>query len=210
MGEVAAGVTDLLLGAVLVVCAGRLRMAGAHRYWVSMFWSAGAGALVGAAHHLLFEDSKTASNASWIAVGVLIAVAISYMLAATATELLDRRRARLFINLRIAGLAAYLVGLAAAGVNSRTTPLVIGESLTMAAIVGLWLYALRVGHPGAVRMIVAIVVLALPALFFAFPQDSLRDAVGLDGRSLQHLGQVAGVLLLTHAITLRARQRTAL
>lgn len=207
MDEVAAGVTDLLLGAVLLGCAGRLqRTAGVHRYWALMLWSAGAGALSGAAHHLVFGGSRRASNLSWILVGVLIAVAISYMLAATATEILGPRLARLFITVRIAGLLAYLVGLAAVGLGSRTAPLVIGESLTMAAIVGLWSYALYVGRPGAGRMLTAIAVCALPALFFAFPAGVLPDAVGLDARALQHLGQIPGVLLISQVVAAAANR----
>lgn len=201
MDEVAAGVTDLLLGAVLLACAVRLRRAGGvHRYWPMMFWSAGAGALTGAAHHLAFAGSRRASNLSWIVVGVLVAVAISYMLAATATELLDRRLARLFITVRVAGLLAYGAGLAAAGIGSRTTPLVVGESVTMAAIVGLWAYALYARRPGADRMLIAIAVCALPAVFFALPAGALPTAVGLDARSLQHLGQIPGVLLLCQVV----------
>jgi hypothetical protein len=200
--EVAAGVTDLLLGAVLFACAGRLqRTAGVHRYWALMLWSAGAGALAGAAHHLLFVGSRRASDLSWVVVGVLIAVAISYLLAATATEVLGRRLARLFIGVRVAGLLAYVVVLAAVGIGSRTGPLVVGESVTMAAIVGLWWYALYAGHPGAGRMLVAIAVCALPAVFFALPVGALSGAVGLDARALQHLGQIPGVLLICRVIT---------
>lgn len=201
MGEVAAGVTDLLLGAVLLACALRLaRAAGTHRYWAMMFWSAGAAALIGAAHHLLFADTPAASDASWIAVGVLVAVAISYMLAATAVEILDRRLARVFIGVRVVGLLGYLGGVLLLGAGSRTTPLVVGESVTMAAVVGLWAYALYAGHPGAGRILVAIAVCALPAVFFALPDDALVGAVGLDARSLQHLGQIAGVLLLSRFV----------
>ena len=48
MSEVGPGVTDLVLGAVLVGCAGRLRRTpGVHRYWALMLWSAGAGAFAG-------------------------------------------------------------------------------------------------------------------------------------------------------------------
>jgi hypothetical protein len=207
VNEVAAGVTDLLLGAVLVACAGRLqRTAGVHRYWALMLGSAGAGALAGAAHHLLFHDSPRASDLSWVVVGVLVAVAISYMLAASATELLDRRLARLFIRLRIAGLFAYLVVIATVGIG-RATPLVLSESVTMAAIVGLWVYAWRVGHPGAGRMLVAIAVCALSAIFFAFPAGTLSNAVGLDARSLQHLGQIPGVLLISQVIAGGALRR---
>jgi hypothetical protein len=204
VSEIAAGVTDLLLGGVLLACAGRLqRTAGVHRYWALMLCSAGAGALAGAAHHLVFHGSPRASDLSWVVVGVLVAIAISYMLAASATELLDRRLARLFIRLRIAGLFAYLVVIATVGIG-RATPLVLSESVTMAAIVGLWVYALCVGHPGAGRMLVAIAVCALSAIVFAFPAGTLSNAVGLDARSLQHLGQIPGVLLISHAIAGRA------
>jgi hypothetical protein len=207
VNEVAAGLTDLLLGAVLVACARRLqRTAGVHRYWALMLWSAGAGALAGAAHHLLFHDSPRASNLSWLVVGVLVAVAISYMLAASATELLDRRLARLFIRLRIAGLFAYLIVITTVGIG-RATPLVLSESVTMAAIVGLWVYALRVGHPGAGRMLVAIAVCALSAIFFAFPAGTLSNTVGLDARSLQHLGQIPGVLLISQVVAGGALRR---
>lgn len=200
MDEVAAGVTDLLLGAVLLGCAWRLQgTAGVHRYWALMLWSAGAAALVGAAHHLAFHGSPRASDLSWVVVGVLVAIAISYMLAASATELLARRLARLFITVRTAGLLAYLVVIVIGGIG-RTTPLVLCESVTMAAIVGLWLYAWRVGNPGAGRMLVAIAVCAMSAVFFAVPGETLSSTVGLDARSLQHLGQIPGVLLISQVI----------
>jgi hypothetical protein len=49
-------------------------------------------------------------------------------------------------------------------------------------------------------MLVAIAVCALSAIFFAFPAGTLSNAVGLDARALQHLGQIPGVLLITHVI----------
>ena len=209
MDEAAAGVTDILLGVVLLACAGRLqRTAGVHRYWALMLWSAGASALAGAAHHLLFTGSRRASDLSWIVVGVLIAVAISYMLAATVTEILDHWLARLFITVRIAGLLAYLVMLVAVGIG-RTRPLVLSESVTMAAIVGLWLYALYAGRPGAGRMLVAIAACSLPAIFFALPAGVLSSTVGLDARAMQHLGQIPGVLLICQVIIGRPFARPA-
>jgi hypothetical protein len=198
--EVAAGVTDIVLCAVLVGCAGRLqRTAGVHRYWALMLWSAGAAALAGAAHHLLFHGTRRASDLSWVVVGVLVAVAISYMLAASAAELFGRRLARLVIGLRVGGLLAYLVVIATTDVG-RTGPLLLSESVTMTAIVGLWFYALQVRHPGAGQMLAAIAVCALSAVFFAPPAEILLSTVGLDARSLQHLGQIPGVLLISHVI----------
>lgn len=204
MGEVAAGVTDLLLAAVLAGCAAWLWQApGVHRYWALMLATAGAGGLAGAAHHLVFAGSRRSSDLSWVAVGVLVALAISYMLAATATELLDRRVARLFIGLRVAGLVAYLVALVVAGIG-RTAPLVVSESLTMAAIVGLWAYALVAGDPRAASMLAAIAACAASAVVFAVPAGTLAGTVGLGAPALQHLTQIPGVLLLARAVANRS------
>ena len=49
-------------------------------------------------------------------------------------------------------------------------------------------------------MLAAIAVCALSAVFFAFPARTLLSTVGLDARSLQHLGQIPGVLLISHVI----------
>ncbi len=197
MSEVGAGVTDLVLGAALFTCAARLqRSAQAHRYWALALWSAGGAAFAGSAHHLVFAGSARAADLSWVVVGVLVAVAISYLLAATATATLDERLARVVIRVRIAGLLTYAAVMVIVGIG-RTAPLVFSESATMAAVVGLWCYGLYVGRPGAGRMLVAIAVLAASAVFFAFPAEFFPI---LDARSLQHLGQIPGVVLLSQVV----------
>src|SRR3954469_12322548 len=154
-----------------------------------MLWSAGAAALAGAAHHLLFHGTRRASDLIWVVVRVLVAVAISYMLAASAAELFGPRLARLVIGLRVGGLLAFLLVITTTDVG-RTGPLLLSESVTMTAIVGVWFYALHVRHPGAGLMLAAIAVCALSAVFFALPAGILVSTVGLDARSLQHLGQI--------------------
>jgi hypothetical protein len=199
VSEVGAGVTDVVLGAVLVGCARWLqRTPGVHRYWALMMWSAGAGAVAGAAHHLLFAGSKRASDLSWVAVGMLVAVAISYLLAASATEILNGRLARLVIRVRVAGLIAYVALMAAVGIG-RTAPLVLSESATMATIVGLWCYALHAGRPGAARILLAMAVCAASAAVFAVPAGFFLAAGGLGAPALQHRAQIPGVLLLSQA-----------
>lgn len=196
--EVRAGITDLVLAVVLAGCAVRLwRAPAVHRYWPLTFLAAGGSSLVGAAHHLLFAGSRRASDLSWLAVGVLVAVAISYLLAATATALLDRPRALLVIRLRIAGLLAYLGATAVLGIG-RATPLVLCESVTMAAIVGLWLHGWHAGRPGAGRMVAGIAASAASAAVFLLPAAAPVRAVGLDASSVQHLGQIPGLLLIAH------------
>ena len=195
-----AGITDLVLAVVLAGCALRLwRVPDVHRYWPLTYLCACASSLVGAAHHLLFAGSQRASDLSWLAVGVLVAVAISYLLAATATVLLDRPRALLVIRLRIAGLVAYLSATAVLGIG-RATPLVLCESVTMAAIVGLWLWARHAGRPGAGRMVAGIGASAASAAVFVLPASYPVRAVGLDASSVQHLGQIPGLLLIAGAV----------
>jgi hypothetical protein len=195
-----AGVTDLVLAAVLAWCGLRLRrLPGVHRYWPLTFLTAGGSSLVGAAHHLLFAGSRRASDLSWLAVGVLVAVAISALLAATATALLDRARALLVIRLRIAGLAAYLSATAVLGIG-RATPLVLCESVTMGAIVGLWLWAWQAGRPGAGRMVAGIAASAASAAVFLLPAGVPVRVLGLDASSVQHLGQIPGLLLIAGAV----------
>jgi len=196
--DVAAGLTDLLLGAVLVGAALWLRaLPWVHKYWTLTMWTAGAGAWAGTVHHLVFAGSPRSADLSWVVVGVLVATGISYLLAATAVELLPPRAARWFIRVRIAGLIAYVVVISTTGVG-RTLPLVLSESVTMASIVGLWLYALYRRQPRAARMVVAIVGCGLSAVAFAVPEGVSRH-LGLDGRSLQHLAQIPGVFLLARA-----------
>jgi hypothetical protein len=166
---------------------------GVHRFWAMMFWTAGAGAFAGVLHHLVFNGSKRASDASWVVVGVLVAVAISYLLAASAFELVDPRLARLFVGLRIGGLLAYVVVITTTGVG-RTVPLVLSESVTMTSIVTLWLYGIHVGHPRARAILVALGVCALSALAVIVPYS------GPDPRWVQHVAQIPGVLLLCRAL----------
>jgi hypothetical protein len=190
-----AGVIDLLFGAVLVYCAVRAQSSpGVHRYWWLGFWVAAASAFAGAAHHLVFKGSRQAAELSWVVVGVLVALAISYLLAASALELFGPRAVRIAIGLRCLGLGAYLVA-AAFGLGG-TQWLLLCESLTMASVVGLWIYAVAVNYPGGGRMLIAIVANALPTLAFVLPAQPLRDHANLDPASLVHLGQIPGMLLL--------------
>jgi hypothetical protein len=72
--------------------------------------------------------------------------------------------------------------------------------VTMAAIIGLWCYGWYAGRPEAGRVLVAIAVLALSAVFFVLPASILPASVGLDARSLQHLAQIPGVLVLSRVV----------
>ena len=109
MGEVAAGVTDLLLAAVLAGCTAWLwRAPGVHRYWALMLSTAAAGALAGAAHHLVFAGSRRSSDLSWI-VGACSSRSRSRTCWPRPRRSCSTGGLRgCSIGLRIAGLVAYL------------------------------------------------------------------------------------------------------
>lgn len=200
MGSAAYAITDLALGAVTVVCAALLqRVAEVARAWRLTFWFAGASAFAGAGHHGLFH-----AGWSWTVVGVLVVVAISYLLIASARQILRPRAVRVVIVIRAAGVAAY--GVAILFGESGLEVLLAAESLTMATILALWLYALRTGHPMARPVIVAILAHGLAGVAFVLPA-AVTAPTGLDSTSLSHLAQIPGVLLLYRAVVAGIRPR---
>ncbi|MGP4029913.1 DUF6962 family protein [Actinomadura sp. 3N407] len=69
-------ITNLILALVAFACAlALLRVPGVIRAWHMTFWFAGASALAGAVYHGLFH-----TTAAWVVVGVLVVIAISYLL----------------------------------------------------------------------------------------------------------------------------------
>lgn len=200
MGSVAQAVTDLVLGLVTLACAVSLRWVnGVDRAWHATFWLAAASALAGAAHHGLLR-----TGASWTVVGVSVVLAISYLLIGTAREMLGRRGVRIVVVVRVVGVAAYAVAVLAG--ESGLSVLLLCESLTMASILGLWLYAAGRGHPMARPMIVAILAHGLAGIAFALPAATTAR-VGLDPTSLSHLAQIPGVLLFYRAVAGSGRSR---
>jgi len=108
-------------------------------------------------------------------------VAVSYLLAATVAEVLGPQRARAFWLLRSVGLLAYIV-VAAAG-NAGIEAMLACESLTMACVLVLWLWAAYRSHPLAPAMLLAIAASGSAATATLASAETLRP-VGLDPTSL--------------------------
>jgi hypothetical protein len=106
-------------------------------------------------------------------------------------------RARAYWLLRSVGVVAYVVA-AAAGHAGISTKLAC-ESLTMASVLLLWLWAAYCDQPRAPAMLLAITASGAAATAKLVSKDFLRP-VGLDPTSLYHLGQIAGLLLLYLAV----------
>lgn len=202
--EVARSVTDLILGlAAVALAVGLERRGDVHRFWRVTLWCAGAAALVGAAYHGPLHDSGRLAEAVWVVVGVLVVAMLSYLLAGSVLAVLGPGRGRVFVLLRSAGLAAYLA--AALVGRGGLHVLLVCESLTMAAVLGLWIHAARRRHPMAAGMVAAILASALAGVVFALPDEATR-AIGLDSTSLSHLAQIPGLVLLYVAVA-RDRDR---
>lgn len=198
MGPAAHAITDLILGVVTITCAVfLLRVPGVDRAWHLTFWFAGASALAGTAHHGVFH-----AGWSWTVVGVLVVIAISYLLIASAREILRPRGVRIVVAIRILGVAAYAVAVVAG--ESGLMILLLCESVTMACILGLWTYAVRVGHSMATGMIAAILAHGLAGIAFILPAAATTP-IGLDSTSLSHLAQIPGVLVFYRAVAQGAR-----
>ncbi|WP_019856276.1 DUF6962 family protein [Actinopolyspora mortivallis] len=186
-------VTDLVLGVTVLVCAWRLsRLASVHRYWKLAFWFAAASSVAGALHHGLLRREE-----SWISVGVLVVIALSYLLVGSAHQVLGLVGRRTVLVIRVVGLVAYGVFVVAG--NASLGAMLLAESLTMATILGLWVHAARRGHPSARPVIRALLAFGLAGVVFVLPVGALTPA-GIDATSLTHLALIPGMVLLYGAL----------
>jgi len=189
--------TDLALGLVTLCLVRRLPRGGeVSRHWHAAFaWAAGT-ALAGAAYHGVLVGIPRVNTLSWAVTSIMVVVVVSYLLAASVVQVLGRRRAVVFWLLRSVGLVAYVI-LAATG-HASITAIVWCESLTMTSVLGLWIWAWRRHHPMGRPMLVAIGVSIAAAMLRLVP--GAAALAGLDPDSGYHLGQIAGMVLLYHAI----------
>jgi hypothetical protein len=201
-----AALTDLALGLVTLVLAHRLpRDAGSSRYWRATFGWAALTALIGAVYHGVLVDVPRVNVVTWAVMSTMVVVVLSFLLAASVVQVLGRRRAALFWPLRSAGLLAY-AAIAATG-HPSITALMLCESLTMASVLGLWVWACVRRDPLGPRMLVAIAVSGAAGLLRLLP--GAAALVGLDAGSAYHLGQIVGMVLMFRAVTGSRTRRAA-
>jgi hypothetical protein len=192
-----ASLTDLALGLVTLHLLRRLpRDADASRYWRAMFAGAAVTALVGAVYHGVVVGVTGVSSVSWAVMSCMVVVVMSFLLAASVVDILGRSRGVVFWPLRAVGLLAY-AAIAATG-HPSITAILWCESLTMASVIALWIWAWTRQHPAGRRMLVAIGVSIAAAMLRLVP--GAAAAVGLDPDSAYHLGQIAGMVLLFYAV----------
>jgi hypothetical protein len=195
LAEPGHGLTDLVLGIVAVSLALRLRGSPAvHRHWRSALWWFGIAALAGVVHHGVIVRRPDVAGPSWALISLLVVVAVSFLLAGTVHDVLRGRRAGTFWLLRSLGIAAYVL-IALAG-HAGIQAMLACESLTMASILVLWLWAGYRAHPRARAMLLAITASGAAAL----TKLAGVDVVSLDPTSVYHLAQIPGLVLLFAAV----------
>lgn len=192
-----ASLTDLALGLVTLYLIPRLpRDVEGARYWRAAFAWASVTALIGAVYHGFLVGGPQTGKITWAVMSTMVVVVMSYLLAATVVQVLGRRRAVVFWPLRLIGFVAYAV-IAATG-HPSIEAIMWCESLTMACVIGLWVWACIRGHPSGTAMLVAIGVSIAGALLRLVP--GAADLLRLDPDSAYHIGQILGMVLLARAV----------
>jgi Family of unknown function (DUF6962) len=203
LAEPAPSLTDLALGLVALVLALQLRrLPAVHRHWQTAFWWFGAAALGGAVYHGAVVRWTQAAQVGWAVISVAVVIAVSSVLAGTVVMVLGPGRVRTFWLLRAIGIVAY-VALAVTG-RAGIGGILVCESLTMASVLALWLWAAHRSDPFALPMLLAIAASGAAAAANLASDDLLRP-VGLDPTSAYHLAQIAGLVLLYLALAAVAR-----
>jgi hypothetical protein len=192
-----ASLTDLVLGVVSLVLWPRLpRDVEGAKYWRAAFAWAGATALIGAVYHGFLTGRPTIGEVTWAVMSTMVVVVMSYLLAAAVVQVLGPSRAIVFWPLRLIGFVAY--GIIAATGHPSILAIMYCESVTMACVIGLWVWAWWHEHPSGGAMLVAIGVSIVGALFRLVPGAS--DLLHIDADSAYHIGQIVGMVLLARAV----------
>jgi hypothetical protein len=192
-----ASLTDLALGLVTLYLVPRLRrdVEGA-RYWRAAFVWAAVTALIGAVFHGFLVGVPRVGDVMWAVMSIMVVVVMSYLLAASVVQVLGRSRTIVFWPLRLVGFVAYAV-VAATG-HPSITAIMWCESLTMACVIGLWVWAWLRRHPAGRPMLVAIGVSIAAGLLRLVPDAAAL--VRLDPDSAYHIVQIVGMVLLCRAV----------
>jgi hypothetical protein len=206
VSQLVAGLTDVVFGSVMVGCAlatSRLDIPRiAHRFWPATFWFGALSAYIGVLHHLAFAGHRREADASWAFVGIALCLAMSAMLAATATEVLPPHTARTILRVRVGSLIAY--ALFAVSGHGNLSYLLGAESVTIIAVLTIWVIGATRGHPQATNMLIGIGAMALATLSFSGPGRGFGEMVGLDSGSLVHVLQIPGMVFIVVSLRLES------
>lgn len=201
--EPASSLTDFALGILALFAAARLSpRETADSYWRWFFVWIGIAGVWGGFHHGFIVGHEATAAVSWSAISLLVAVAISYLLAASVNSVLGKGRGQPLMIVRAVSLAVFF-SLVVSG-NATVTTLIFTEGLAMAIVVGLWVRAWQKEQPGVGLVLAAIMVSMLAAALKASSVQFVLGGWEFDPNSLYHVAQMPGLFLLLIAIRRRA------
>ncbi len=194
MNEPAAAVTDWILAA-LALSAGVVLLFDEKRsrYWAFAFFAAAISAFVGAVYHAWLKASGTWSGPVWGSVTLIVAVMVSFILAATVETVLGPGSRKLWMTIRLASLLAFAVVVLLGG--GSISSLLYLESVTMAAVVVIWAMAFRRKMPGSGTLLTAIVLSGGAAIVRAIPVRFVASWEW-NSDSLYHIAQIPGLVAM--------------
>ena len=193
--EPASSLTDFALGILALIAAGRLsQKETADAHWRWFFVWIGIAGLWGGFHHGFIVGHETLAALSWSAISLFVAMAISYLLAASVNTVLGKGRGHPLLAVRAISLAVFFA-LVVSG-NATVITIMLTEGLAMALVIGLWVHAWQKNQPAVGLVLAAIMVSMLAA---GLKASSLQFTLGgweFDPNSLYHVAQMPGLFLL--------------
>ena len=200
--EPASSLTDFTLGIVAFIAAARLiPRAAADSHWRWFFlWISIAG-VWGGFHHGFIVGHESVATLSWPVISLLVAIAISHLLAASVISVLGRGQGNPFLAVRAISITVFFFMVVSG--NATVVTLVLTEGLTMALVIGLWVYAWQKEQPGVGLFLAAIMVSLFAAALKASGLGFTLGGWAFDPNSLYHLAQIPGLFLLFAAIQRR-------
>jgi hypothetical protein len=191
--EPAAAVTDYLLALIAACMAvSLLRSPSVDRYWAFASFSIALGALVGGIYHGHIVEGDRADE-TWTLITIIVAVTVSFLLAATVNSVLGSEKNRLWMTLRLVSLGGFVL-LALAGHGGLQTFFYL-ESVSMLAVLGIWVYAWQRGQEGASLILAAIFVSGVASVFRFLPVG-FEAGWHWDNDAIYHIAQIPGLLIL--------------
>jgi len=157
----------------------------------------GVAGLWGGFHHGFIVGHGSIATLSWPVISLLVAIAISHLLAASVIAELGKGQGNPFLAVRAISLMVFFYMVVSE--NATVITLILTEGLAMALVIGLWVRAWQKEHPG--------VGLVLAAFMVSLKASSLQFTLGsweFDANSIYHLAQIPGLFLLLAAIQRRA------
>jgi len=201
--EPASSLSGFALGAFALFAVARLsKTESADPHWRWFFAWIGIAGIWGGIHHGFIVGHETASAISWSAISLLVAVAISYVLAASVNSVLGKGHGQPLLTVRAISLVAFFA-LVLSG-NATITTLLLTEGLAMGIVVALWVRARQENQPGSGLVLAAIFLSMLAASVKVASTQFTLGGWEFDPNSIYHLAQIPGMCLLLFAILRRA------